>query len=119
MRPGSDGHAVGVTRAAPFLHDVPLAEALEAWRAALPERRTEPEQRPLAEALGRVTAAPVWALRSSPAYDAAAMDGIAVRAADTVGATETAPLRLARHAPVDTGDAMPEGFDAVVMREHV
>ena len=71
------------------------------------------------EALGRVTAAPVWALRSSPAYDASAMDGIAVRAADTLGATETSPRSLPAHAVVDTGDPLPEGFDAVVMREHV
>jgi putative molybdopterin biosynthesis protein len=66
-----------------------------------------------------VTAAPVWALRSSPAYDAAAMDGIAVRAADTFGATETTPRTIATYHVVDTGDALPEGCDAVVMREHV
>ena len=83
-------------------------------------RRVEAVELDLAAALGRVTAAPVWALRSSPAYDAAAMDGIAVRAADTVGASRD---RAARDRPdfalVDTGDALPEGFDAVVMREHV
>ena len=48
--------------------------------------------RPVADAVGRVTAGAVWASRSSPAYDAAAMDGIAVRAADTLGASETSPL---------------------------
>ena len=37
----------------------------------------------LTEAVGRVTAEPIWATRSSPPFDAAAMDGIAVRAADT------------------------------------
>ena len=49
------------------------------------------------------------------------MDGIALRAADTRGATETTPLLLSaeQFAVVDTGDPMPEGFDAVVMREHV
>ena len=73
----------------------------------------------LADALGRVTAAPIWALRSSPAYDAAAMDGIAVRAADTFGATETAPRKLPAFTVVDTGDALPEGCDAVVMREQL
>ena len=66
-----------------------------------------------------MTAAPVWALRSSPAYDAAAMDGIAVRAADTFGATETAPRGIPAFAVVDTGDALPEGCDAVVMREQL
>ena len=63
----------------------------------------------LAEALGRVTAGAVWASRSSPAYDAAAMDGIAVRAADTLGASDTSPLLLPPEAydVVDTGDPMP------------
>lgn len=105
-------------RRAPFLSDIPAAEALAAWLAAVPER-LPPVELALADALGRVTAAPVWALRSSPAYDAAAMDGIAVRAADTFGATETAPRKLGAFHRVDTGDALPEGCDAVVMREHV
>jgi putative molybdopterin biosynthesis protein len=76
---------------------------------------------PLAEATGRVTAEPVWATRSSPPFDAAGMDGIAVRAADTVGASETAPVFLepGGYDVVDTGDPMPDGRDAVVMREHV
>jgi putative molybdopterin biosynthesis protein len=100
-----------------FLRDVPADEALSAWLGALHGRRLDAVETPLAEALGRVTAAPVWALRSSPAYDAAAMDGIAVRAADTLGATETSARPLPRFAIVDTGDALPDGFDAVVMRE--
>jgi putative molybdopterin biosynthesis protein len=71
--------------------------------------------------IGRVTAEPIWARRSSPPFDAAAMDGIAVRAADTVGAGESAPLLLGPDAftVLDTGDPIPGGFDAVVMREHV
>jgi putative molybdopterin biosynthesis protein len=75
----------------------------------------------LADALGRVTAEPVWATRSSPSFDASAMDGIAVRAADTVGAGDTSPVLIAAGAYVivDTGDPLPEGFDAVVMREQV
>jgi putative molybdopterin biosynthesis protein len=100
-----------------FLSDIPAAEARAAWLDGT--RRVDAVELELADALGRVTAAPVWALRSSPAYDAAAMDGIALRAADTVGATETAPRAVARFAVVDTGDALPEGCDAVVMREHV
>jgi putative molybdopterin biosynthesis protein len=75
----------------------------------------------LDEAVGRVTAEPIWATRSSPPFDAAAMDGIALRAADTLGATETTPLLLGpdAFAVVDTGDPLPDGHDAVVMREHV
>jgi putative molybdopterin biosynthesis protein len=109
----------------PFIHDVPAAEALAAWRAACvaagcPER-VDAVRLGLHEAVGRVTAAPVWATRSSPSFDAAAMDGIAVRAADTVGASESTPVFLdpGAFAVVDTGDPVPEGFDAVVMREHV
>jgi putative molybdopterin biosynthesis protein len=73
------------------------------------------------DAIGRVTAEPIWALRSSPPFDCAAMDGIAVRAAETVGASESRPLLLepGAFAVVDTGDPLPDGFDAVVMREHV
>jgi putative molybdopterin biosynthesis protein len=50
------------------------------------------------------------------------MDGIAVRAADTVGASETSPVHLKvgeQAAWVDTGDALPPGTDAVIMAEHV
>jgi putative molybdopterin biosynthesis protein len=103
---------------APFLSDIPPAEALGEWLSAVPER-LEAVELELADALGRVTAAPIWALRSSPAYDAAAMDGIAVRAADTFGATETAPRKLPAFTVVDTGDALPAGCDAVVMREQL
>ena len=103
-----------------FLRDVPAGEALERWleSSAAAGSRSCRACRSSA-ALGRVTAAPIWALRSSPAYDASAMDGIAVRSADTLGATETSPRSLPAHAVVDTGDPLPEGFDAVVMREHV
>ena len=49
------------------------------------------------------------------------MDGIAVRAADTIGASESTPVLLepGAYVVVDTGDPLPDGFDAVVMREHV
>jgi putative molybdopterin biosynthesis protein len=73
----------------------------------------------LAEAIGRVTAEPVWAQRSSPAFDSAGMDGIAVCAADTVGASQSTPLMLTNFDVIDTGDPLPDGRDAVVMREHV
>jgi len=109
----------------PFLRDVPAAEATLAWRRARADagcpQRVAAVTVPLAEAVGRVTAAAVWARRSSPPFDAAGMDGIAVRAADTVGAGETTPLTLGPDAYdlVDTGDPLPEGRDAVVMREQI
>jgi putative molybdopterin biosynthesis protein len=107
----------------PFVHDLPAAQALDAWReacaaAGCPER-VGTERLGLAEAIGRVTADPVWARRSSPAFDSAGMDGVAVRSVDTVGASETAPVTLTDFDVIDTGDPLPEGRDAVVMREHV
>ncbi len=109
-----------------YLHDVPLATARDRLAQALaalpawPPRRTL--QLPLAKALGHVTAAPVWAVLSSPHFPAAAMDGVAVAAADTVGATETSPRRLSlgtRVVWIDTGDAMPPNTDAVIMIEDI
>jgi molybdopterin molybdotransferase/putative molybdopterin biosynthesis protein len=109
----------------PFIRDVPAARAIEAWRGAREAAgcpvRLPAERVTLEDAAGRVTAEPVWATRSSPPFDAAGMDGIAVRAADTLGASETSPVYLKPDAfdVVDTGDPMPDGRDAVVMREHV
>ena len=109
----------------PFIRDVPAARALDAWRSAR-EAGGCPARLPavrmsLEDAAGRVTAEPVWARSSSPPFDAAGMDGIAVRAADTLGAGETTPVYLDpdTYDVVDTGDPMPDGRDAVVMREHV
>ncbi|MCY4364944.1 MAG: molybdopterin biosynthesis protein [Chloroflexi bacterium] len=112
-----------------YLSDIPLEEARDRFYTALRDagllEAMPPEVVPVATARGRVTSGPVWAAKSSPHYDAAAMDGIAVRAADTTGATETSPVTLAVNDPgqqavwVDTGDPMPSGFDAVIMVEHL
>lgn len=107
-----------------YLSDIPLPEALRKFYNALEHagalRLADAETIPLDQANGRITAAPVWAVRSSPHYDAAAMDGVAVRAHETIGATETSPLRLTLDEQavwVDTGDPMPLGFNAVIMIE--
>jgi molybdopterin molybdotransferase/putative molybdopterin biosynthesis protein len=116
---------VRVARAAPFIHDQPAAEAFAAWEEACAaagcSERVEVVRLPLDQAVGRVTAEPVWATRSSPPFDAAAMDGIAVHSAETIGAGETSPVRLQAGSfeIVDTGDPIPGDFDAVVMREDV
>ena len=109
-----------------FLSDIPLDQAIQKFHAALEDAgargRMPAEAVPLDEAAGRVTAEPVWARISSPHYDAAAMDGVAVRASDTVGATETNPkrLKLGEQAVwLDTGEPIPPGFDAVIMIEVV
>ncbi len=111
-----------------YLEDIPLAEAQRRLQAALQAvGQWQPlgiETVPLDAALGRVTAAPVWAALSAPHYHASAMDGFAVQAAATAAATEKAPARLAvgRDGParyVDTGDPLPKWADAVVPVENV
>jgi len=89
----------------------------------------------LSEALGRVVAEPVVTRTALPPWDNSAMDGYAVRAADTAGATEDAPIRLevvgeirAGVAPdvevprggavrIATGAPIPPRADAVVQVE--
>ncbi len=109
-----------------YLSDIPLEDALRSYFDALHNAEalshSESEIVSLSAARGRVTAEPVWAKVSSPHYDSAAMDGIAVHSSTTVGATETSPVRLAvgnEAVWVDTGDPVPEGFDAVIMVEVV
>lgn len=110
----------------PYLEDIPLEEALARWFAALAQAGLDQplpgEAVALADAAGRITAEPVWALISSPHYHAAAMDGYAVRAEETHGASETRPvyLRIGEQAfYVDTGDPLPPGTNAVIMVEDV
>jgi molybdopterin molybdotransferase/putative molybdopterin biosynthesis protein len=109
-----------------YLEDVPLDEARARLELALSKAGKwdvlPAETVELSEALGRVTAEPVWAKLSSPHYHAAGMDGYAVQAGNTVHATETRPLRLRLDEevfPVDTGDPLPHGTNAVIMIEHV
>jgi putative molybdopterin biosynthesis protein len=109
-----------------YLRDIALGEAIAAWHTALAAhgllQPLESETVPLNQALGRVTAAPVFARISSPHYHASAMDGYAVHSDDTLGATETAPKRLtvgSEAIPVDTGDPLPVGKNAVIMIEQV
>ncbi|MEW9835767.1 molybdopterin molybdotransferase MoeA [Mesorhizobium marinum] len=88
---------------------------------------------PLAEAGGRVLAAPVKALRTQPPFDASAMDGYAVRAADvahvpsrlTVIGDAPAGRRFAgavgerQAVRIFTGAPVPEGADTIAIQENV
>ncbi|MDD1660066.1 MAG: molybdopterin biosynthesis protein [Methanomicrobiales archaeon] len=74
---------------------------------------------PLPEAVDLVTATPIFARFSQPEVHLAAMDGIAVRAAETIGADEQHPLTLPHAVRVNTGNVLPEGYDAVIMIEEV
>ena len=74
------------------------------------------------DAVGRVLSEPVTARLSSPGFHSAAMDGIAVRAASSFGASEGRPRRLKMGVDafnVNTGHVMPENTDAVIMIEQV
>ncbi|GAB6179611.1 molybdopterin biosynthesis protein [Desulfotomaculum defluvii] len=109
-----------------YLDDRPWEEALEGLLNHLREKGSlvplEPEEINTEEALGRVTAEPIFAFNSSPHYNASAMDGIAVDSAVTFGASDASPklIRLGEKAQVvDTGDPIPAGCDAVIMIEDV
>ncbi|MDP8921869.1 MAG: molybdopterin biosynthesis protein [Chloroflexota bacterium] len=109
-----------------YLEDIPLDEARRRFDDALARAGAlEPiggEHVPVQEALGRVTAAPTWAPLSNPHYHGAAMDGAAVRAEDTLGASEASPVRLKLGAQanwVDTGDPLPADANAVIMIENI
>lgn len=112
---------------------IPLAEVQAAILGAV--SRLEPVEVDLRDALGLVLAEQVTAPEAVPPFPNTAMDGYAVRAADTAGAAEGAPVRLrvvgelaAGHAPIVavgageairimTGAPMPDGADAIVMVE--
>jgi putative molybdopterin biosynthesis protein len=109
-----------------YLESTPLDEALSKWLQRLDSgqalRPLSGERIKVIDSLGRVTAQAVTADISSPFYHSSAMDGYAVRFADTFGATERNPKRLKTGEAavyVDTGDPIPDRFNAVIMIEDV
>ena len=110
-----------------------VSEALSGFR---PARRTAIESVALDEALGRVPAEPLSAPHALPGFARATVDGFAVRAADTYGASEGLPsyldvageVRMGEPPEVEvgpgaavaiaTGAPLPPGADAVVKVEH-
>ncbi len=83
-----------------------------------PVRRV-PATLPLEQAVGRITAEPLFAGYSVPEVHLAAMDGIAVRSEDTWGAGEQTPVTLHDFTRVNTGNVIPASYDAVIMIEDV
>lgn len=108
-----------------YLKTTPVEEALAKYMEALHRAgvlRQQTEVIDVCDSLGRRTAGPVFARCCSPLFNASAMDGIAVRAADTKGADESRPKRLKLdldYKIVDTGDPIKAPFDAVIMAEDV
>jgi molybdopterin molybdotransferase len=110
-----------------------VSQALTAFR---PDHRTGIEQVALEAAWGRVPAGDVSAREALPGFDRSSVDGYAIRARDTFGASEAIPaylrvigsVRIGAAAEdrvayetavaVPTGGMLPAGADAVVMIEH-
>ena len=106
-----------------YLTNVSLQQAKSDYLALLIENGFEAKSEtvPVYNTCGRVTAKAVYANICAPHYAASAMDGIAVNAKNTFGATETTPVTLTegQFTVVDTGDPIPEGCDAVIMVEDI
>ena len=118
-----------------FLNLLPPEKALELWLPRV-THRAAPERMATAEAWGRVLAEDVLAPHPMPPFDRSAVDGYAVRAADTYGASESLPAYLevvgevpmgaaasftveaGQAALIHTGGMLPPGADAVVMVEY-
>jgi putative molybdopterin biosynthesis protein len=101
-----------------YLQVVSLAEARRILATLMPATR-KTEIVPLEEAVGRVTAGPIMAAYSVPQIHLSAMDGIAVKSADTVKASEQHPVMLPDALRVNTGNVVPPTYDAVIMIEDV
>lgn len=106
-----------------YLNNTPVEEARIIYKNALKDRiKMEYEAIPTEQSLGRITKEAVFALCSSPMFNAAAMDGIAVIAQRTKGAIEREPLELKKQEDfiiVDTGDPIKYPYDAVIMAEDI
>jgi len=105
-----------------YLNKISLTDALKKLKDRFKDFRTESEKIKTVDAEGRVTVYAVMAKRSAPDFYAAAMDGIAVKAQKTAGASERAPIQLeigSEAQAVDTGDPIPEQFNAVIKIEEV
>jgi len=105
-----------------YLEKKTLAAARQVIFDNFPAGPAATERVPVTESVERILAEPVFAGISSPNFHAAAMDGVAVKAAETFGASESDPLQLSigREASyVNTGHIMPKGTDAVIMIEQI
>ncbi|MCL2663348.1 MAG: molybdopterin biosynthesis protein [Oscillospiraceae bacterium] len=106
-----------------YLTNIQLDKAREEYLKALIARgmQSQEEVIPVTDASNRITSKAIYARICAPHYNACAMDGIALDAKITFGASETTPvtLRPEQYKYVDTGDPLPEGCDAVVMIEDV
>lgn len=106
-----------------------VEHALDVFTKAVPVKKLKSEKTALSYALGRVLAESVIAVENLPRFDRSAVDGYAVRAEDTVGASQFKPkaIKVAEHGIVSegqakqvwTGNAIPKDANAVVMLENI
>jgi len=109
-----------------YLNKLTLKEAQEIfYKTLLKYKLVQPSKGELVsteDSLGRITAEPIFARISSPHYQAAAMDGVVVKARDTYGASESSPVTLKIDQDfhfINTGNPIPFGFDAVIKIEDI
>jgi len=109
-----------------YLSKLTLKEAQEKfYKTLLKHKLAQPLKGELIsteDSLGRVTTEPIFARISSPYYQAAAMDGVVVRAKDTYEASESSPIILKINQNfrfINTGNPIPFGFDAVIKIEDI
>lgn len=109
------------------------------WKILKTEAKVTPDNSELVnytEALGRITASPIRSPEDLPAFDRSTVDGYAVKAKDTAGASESLPvyfdligevlmgencdlqINSGQAIKIPTGGMLPEGADAVIMVEH-
>ncbi|MCX6701031.1 MAG: molybdopterin biosynthesis protein [Methanomicrobiales archaeon] len=101
-----------------YLKLITLEEARTLIRTSFPHTISHTRV-PIEEAVGRITAKPLFAKYSVPAVHLSAMDGIAVRSTDTHTAGEQHPVVLGDVKRVNTGNVVPAPYDAVIMIEDV
>ena len=106
-----------------YLTNVPLEQAKRDYLQKLAEQgfSVRCERIRVQDAFGRITSRAVYAHINAPHYACRAMDGVAICAKDSFGATDTTPvtLREGRFTTVDTGDPIPADCDAVIMAEEL
>lgn len=104
-----------------FLKNIDLDEAIKIIKDECKNIQLAIEYVDTREALGRVTAEPIFAKLSSPHFIASAMDGIATKFIYTLDADINRPITLknGQYEVVDTGDPIPEEFDCVIMVEDI
>ncbi|HEX3022433.1 MAG TPA: molybdopterin biosynthesis protein [Lachnospiraceae bacterium] len=104
-----------------YLSNTPVEEAIILYVDSLKGILVKQYERvPVEKSLNRITKEAVYAKCCSPLFNAAAMDGIAVVAERTKGATERTPLILRKdvdYLVVDTGESIHYPYDAVIMAE--